>query len=324
MSRHHWFLPFWLTAVALTASADETKDVQDWLEKMSRAVKSQNYQGVFVYLHGTQLEAMHIAHSGDGERDQERLISLNGAAREVLRDKDSVTCIVPDAKQVFVDRHRSRRQFPALLPIDIGRLAPYYTFQFLGSDRVAGRLTRVIGIIPQDSYRYGYRLYLDQDTALPLKSDLMDDTGIPVAQIMFTSIEIDPALTISDLTQEAERLGLGFKRSTREHGKNQVNNLRWRFGKLPDGFSLSAHHQWVDTSNDTPVEHLVLSDGLASLSVYVERMRQQVEGLEGGSRIGAVNAWGRSLAGYQVTAVGEVPQKTARMVVDFLEYASVD
>ncbi len=325
MAHRLWALPLWLAFLAMTVAADENENVQDWLEKMNRAVRSQNYQGVFVYLHGAQLEAMRILHSVDGEQERERLVSLNGAAREVIRDRDSVTCIMPDSRQVSVDKRSPHNKFPSVLPMDLASLSRYYAFHFLGRDRVADRSVKVIGIIPKDNFRYGYRLFLDEATALPLKSDLMDDSGRPVAQIMFTSLQVGGHVELPETRAAEEHRGEGSHTAV-NLGPEIFEDAQspWRFGDLPDGFSLQARNQWTDGNGGAPVEHLVLSDGLASVSVHIESTEQGDEGLEGGSRVGAVNAWGGVVGGHQVTAVGEVPQKTVRLVVESLEQVAVD
>ncbi len=323
-ARHLWALPLWLALTAV-AAADESGNVLGWLEKMNKAVRGQNYQGVFVYLHGAQLEAMRILHTVEGGHERERLVSLNGAAREVMRDGDSVTCITPYSRLISVDKRSSHKRFPAVLPMDLANLSRYYLFHVLGRDRVAGRFVKVIGIIPRDSFRYGYRLFLDEDTALPLKSDLMDESGSPVAQIMFTSLQVGDKVELPETTAVEEHQGDEFHTAVTLGPQTYEDaQSRWRFGYLPDGFFLRARNHWKDRKAGVLVEHLVLSDGLASMSVYIEKSEQGQEGLDGGSRIGAVNAWGARVGAYQVTAVGEVPQKTVRLVVESLEQASVD
>jgi sigma-E factor negative regulatory protein RseB len=73
-----------------------------------------------------------------------------------------------------------------------------------------------------------------------------------------------------------------------------------------------------DPSGNNVIEQYVLSDGLASLSIFVEAAGQD-EALQGVSHLGAVNAWGGERQGYQVTAVGEVPAVTLLDVVDAMQ-----
>lgn len=322
MPSRFWLLAAWLaTAVPLSGYADDL-DALGWIKRMAHAVHTIDYQGTFVYLHGNQLEAMQIVHAVKEGEEREQLVSLNGAAREVIRDKDSVICILPENKAVSVSKRQADRGFPTLLPLNLDQLSAYYDFRILGDDRVAGRPTKVVVVIPRDAYRYGYRLSLDTQHALPLKTDMLDEMGLPVAQFMFTTLQLDPDLSdTSSLLATAKQEG--FTWIQQEPAGNVPDNetSAWQFHQLPAGFSLQVRTQHGDDSSSERTEHFVFSDGLAMLSVYVEKAGGS-SGLEGESRMGAVNAFGARVAGHQVTVVGEVPAQTVRQVAGSMEYVA--
>jgi sigma-E factor negative regulatory protein RseB len=290
---------------------------RQWLERMIDAVNNLDYQGTFIYLHDNQLETMLIEHRVKNGRSWERLSSLNGEPREVIRDQDSITCVLPGAQENSVDKRALGKQFFALLPEDLGKLDTYYGFSVLGKGRVAGRNTIVVAIVPRDGYRYGYRFFLDEESALPLKSDLMSEKGKAVEQTMFTQVAIGLA-EMGDSTHEpaalAETIVLKSVRNQPKITQNPSEHL-WSFQDLPNGFRLSMRNQLPDLNGAQMVEQYVLTDGLASLSVFVETAGRG-EALKGVSRLGAINAWGGEVQGYQVTAVGEVPAVTLFGVVD--------
>ncbi|HKK14461.1 MAG TPA: MucB/RseB C-terminal domain-containing protein [Gammaproteobacteria bacterium] len=311
-----WGLWGWcllLVATPVLASGD---DAAQWLDKMSRAVQTLSYEGTFVYLHGGRLEAMHIVHRGSAKGEQERLVSLTGAAREVIRSNKTITCILPDSKSVMVDRDLPGEPFPERFPGNIARLGRDYQFQALGTDRMAGRSARVIAIKPRDRYRYGHRLWLDQKTHLLLKSDLTNARGVPVEQVMFTHLQIrdhipdaalKPALTGRDFTW--------YRGGGRAGSGGPVPDSGWRVGRVPRGFTLAYHRRHKLASGSRPVEHMMYSDGLATVSVYIEEHDgDRDDRLQGLSAMGALNAYGRTVDGHQVTVVGEVPQATVRMI----------
>jgi sigma-E factor negative regulatory protein RseB len=60
----------------------------------------------------------------------------------------------------------------------------------------------------------------------------------------------------------------------------------------------------------------VLSDGLATVSVYIDETAEISQAFEGATRSGATHAVARPLAGHQVTVVGEVPQQTVQWIAD--------
>ena len=282
---------------------------QQWLGRMNDAVRQLNYEGTFVYLHDGQLEAMHLIHVMHPDTgEHERLLSLNGAAREVVRDDHGVACIWPDTGSVFVESRNGELGFPVILPRDLGKLHSHYEYLALGPDRVAGKNAQQILIHPRDAYRYGYRLWIDEASGLPLKSDLLDETGEAIEQIMFTSLsvfeEINPEhLRHMDVPDIAE---------TPQH--NDISGKsRWSTDLMPEGFLMTAHGMRPE-ENGHVVEHMVFSDGLASFSVYIEPTVGET--LNGASRMGSISAFGMRKGEYQITVVGEVPEATVRQVAE--------
>ena len=70
-------------------------DAMAQLVEMTNAVRQTNYDGVVVYSSGSRMETMRIVHGFDGEQERERLVSLTGDAREIVRDGDAVICVLP-------------------------------------------------------------------------------------------------------------------------------------------------------------------------------------------------------------------------------------
>ncbi len=64
--------------------------------------------------------------------EKERLLSLNGEAREVIRDNQNLTCIWPSSRKVVVDFSRKNTFSPIFIPDDIARLEKFYEMKLLG------------------------------------------------------------------------------------------------------------------------------------------------------------------------------------------------
>lgn len=268
------------------------------LEGMNRALRSLDYEGTLVHLHENRLETLHLVHRVDGGRVQERLVSLSGPVRAVTRERDRVTCVMPDGHPISVKSHAGRKLLRTDR-IDPGALADRYQISIEGVARVAGRDTDVLAIKPRDGLRYGYRFHLDRATTLPLKSDLIDQAGEPIEQLMFTSLV---------LHEDADDPGAEGPPTESPQGQPEPQaNPRWRFESRPAGFE-QVMYDTLRAPSGAEVEHFVFSDRLSAYSVYIERDAK--EGLEGVTRIGAVHAAGRRLGGHQVTVVGEVPAAT--------------
>jgi len=303
----------------ISAAVSAERDVRAWLSSMVESVRTLNYHGTFVFLHDNQLESMQITHIVDSEGEKERLVSLNGAAREVVRDDASVTCVAPDAKSISVSRRGTGGAFRAVFSMDVDALSEYYDFQLLNRARVVGRETQVVAILPKDAYRYGYRIYLDVEKSLPLQTDMVDDKGAVIAQIMFTSIEIDPGVAgMSEQDLDGREYFHWVQREAVEI-KDEPDVGEWALEEVPRGYRIRLRAQMPGGAEASPVNHLLLTDGLASLSLYIEPKVTKYE-LTGSSRMGAVNAFGRVVDGHQITAVGAVPAVTVERIAGALKH----
>ena len=105
--------------VVLAAETLDQADALAWLERIARVARQLNYSGTFVYQHGDQVETSRITHYFDRTGEYEKLETLDGPAREFIRNNDNVTCYLPDSKAVVVEK-RTARQFPAFLPEVLG------------------------------------------------------------------------------------------------------------------------------------------------------------------------------------------------------------
>ncbi len=280
----------------------------DWLMRINDAARRLDYDGTFVYLHGGMLEALRIVHRNDGGRVRERLLSLNGAPREVLRDGETVQCYLPDEKSVVVEQHKAdARGFPALLPEQLAVLDENYAISLGPTMRVAGRRAQQIIVRPHDKMRYGHHLWADVETGLLLKADLLDTNGEMIEQFMFSQIMIGD-VPMDALKAENSGAGLRWHRVA-EDGDSAAVPGAWTLTVLPKGFRLATRMTRKVPVRNVPVEHLVVSDGLATVSVFIEKAGAS-PAIQGTTRMGAVHAHGRRMDGHQVTAVGEAPQAT--------------
>lgn len=315
----------WVIAALLLASgpALARENAREWLDDMSGALTNLNYDGTFVYLHDGRMEAMRIIHRVDEAGQRERLVSLSGSAREVLRDDRTVTCILSDIRSVMVGQSRSSQPFP-LLPEDIDSISRYYRLEDAGDDRMAGQPARVITITPRDAYRYGYRFWIDRDSAMLLKSELTGVDGQVIEQVMFTRLSIGTDIPEQEL--QPAMSGDGYEWTSQMSSGRQRPSLDgnpdWVVRDLPDGFAMTHYQRRPVRKGRGNAEHMVFSDGLATVSVYIEDAGKVAQPLTGLSGMGAMNAYGMETDGFQVTVVGEVPPATVEMIATSLARAS--
>jgi len=291
-------------------------DAQQWLERMSTASRSLNYTGTFVYQHQNNLEAMQIVHAMDDSGERERLLSLTGPKREVLRDNQVVTCILGDSQAVMVNRSRPRTPFPLSFPRELTELEKHYSFDVLGEDRVAGLDCRVVAVQPRDEYRYGRKLCVHDQSHLLLRSEVTGAEGRAVERMMFTSVDFPQDISAQELSPNLDGADFTWQREPEKQPEpgDSAPDSRWKVVQVPDGFMLTDHNWHQLSAQEQGVEHWVYSDGLASVSVYIEKSQKKHDVYSGRSQRGALNAFGTMVAGYYVTVVGEVPRQTVEMI----------
>ncbi len=294
---------------------------REWIEKMSRAMQDQTYVGTFVYLHGDEVETMKIYHSKIDGVEHERLISLNGEAREIIRDADSVVCIWPGSKSVIVSKAQPRTPFPQFEPQQLTALSEFYEFRKGRDARVAGRRTKVIDIVPQDNYRYGYRLWIDKETFLLIRSAMRDNTGKLVEQVMFTDISYPETVPLEMFSASISGKRHEWMVDEDEPFKPVEPIINSDIPgvdemALPGGFELVSDKVTPVGGSTHAVRRLMYSDGLASLSVFISSAEDESSGgaLNGGTAMGAVNAFGVQHEQWHATVVGEVPGATVEML----------
>jgi sigma-E factor negative regulatory protein RseB len=310
------------TVAGPALAADDTEGAKAWLDRLAHAMQTLSYRGDFVYQHDGKLEAMRIVHAGGDGNERERLVHLNGTAREVVRDHGRVTCIFPDRRAVMVEKSRRRGPFPAALAGNLENLTPHYALKLGGTDRMAGRSARLVAMLPKDSYRYGHRIWMDERSGLLLKSELLNEQGEPIEQIMFTNLEVLDSIPQAHLEPDAVAEGYTWftdgtdgtdGAADSDEGGLAVNH-RWHVEWLPGGFNLISHTRRQLAASPMPVEHMLFSDGLASVSVFIDRQDGAPKAPVGATGRGAINAFSRIIGGQYVTVVGEVPQETTRRI----------
>lgn len=306
--------------VALFAGDGHADEAKVSLARMLEAAETLNYEGTFVYIQGNHLEAMEISHRGQDEGWQ-HLSALNGTPREIIVTENDVVCLLPEKRITCQGIGQRRSPFPISLPNDLDQLEDYYHFRVLGKDRTASHATQVIGIEPADDYRFGYRFWVHEDSGMVLRSALLDETGQVLEQLMFTEFAVHPP---TDLPEQPPLPTFVRANDDATPGQQPVpaEDSAWSLGELPPGFRQILHNRYADPDITHATEHMVLSDGLATVSVFLEPLASGGEAvLDGFSRMGAMNAFGITRSNHQIMVVGEVPELTVRTIASALIHA---
>lgn len=307
MQAVHLAQPRWLAACLLallvwSSGAARAETALDWLNRAATSARTLNYSGVYVYHHGEHVEVLRVLHRNDASGEQEKVEVLDGTPRQFLRINNDVYCHMPDGKHVRLERNAVRRFFPALLPAQPAPLADFYDIKLGGSERVAGRVCQVIILEPRDAYRHSYQLWLDKQTGLPLKTRSVNENGSVVSMFVFSEIQIgkapDARLFRNDMT--GKRI--------QQASLDKPAGITWDV-VAPPGYARVQEALRPLPGKKSPVTHMVFSDGLSVLSMFVEPIDPQSQAMQGLSAEGAIGVYARQVEGHNVTVLGEVPSQ---------------
>lgn len=312
--------------VASNAVADQFAEARQWLERMSSAMREQSYQGTFVYVRGDDVETIRLTHVLENGAIRERLVALSGPPREVVRDGRGLRAVGGGQDATPPPPRIDGVPIPGFSAASLERARSRYMFEMGGEGRIAGYQGRKLTITPKDQYRYGYELWLEDRTALLLRWVLYDPDRRPLAKLMFTELVTGDAVDPAGLGEEAAGPAPEAAAAPQDAPPGPAAAAPGAFPtdglNLPPGFVLAAHGR--DPARPDS-EHLVFSDGLASVSVYLEPFEEATGLPEGLSRVGTTNAWSRRGEDRRITVVGEVPPVTLKTIGrSFLDLESAD
>ena len=310
-------LAVWLALVAMPALAESSRNADEaraWIARMSEALANRNYDGLFTHQTRHQTETMRIVHRVQDGRSVERLVSLDGSGREIVTTPEEVHCYMPDRKTVLVEPRNDRASLINALPLAANQAASQYSFAMKTGKRILGRDVRMIEVTPRDGFRYGYRLWLDEETAMPLRSQVSDEKGGPIEQIHFTKLEMPDRIDAKETEPGIDASGFRWVRTGHKLARQPVSGPTWRAARVPPGFRLVGARLQPVPGVPVPAQHLIFSDGFASVSVFIEPGPPSGPAQVEVSTIGSSSAYSTRVGGHVVTAVGEVPPMTVRFI----------
>ncbi len=295
-------------------------DAMSWLKKIAAASHQTNYTGTFVYQHDNRVETSSIAHFVDGRGEYEKLEIMDGPPREIIRDNDNVTCYLPEAKTVVVEK-RAPSRFPSILPEQLSVITENYTIKKGETDRVAGHDCQTITLEPRDNLRYGHKFCVELNSGLPLRARMYNDSNQIVEAFAFTQFNTGGAFNKDALKSRyaAKSKDWHVDRSALEHGESSAES-GWTLTNQPAGFKKLTEMKRLIDSGAVQVSQLVYSDGLAAVSVFIEPL-PKVMPPTGPTYQGAVNIFVRADSEHIITVMGETPARTVKQIAEALSYS---
>ncbi len=307
-------------APAAAAPAAESRNVSEWLMRMHEASRNRSsYIGTFVVSSGGVMSSAKIWHVCDGTQQMERVDTLTGPPRSTFRHNDQVVTFMPEHKLVRTEKRESLGLFPELLKSTSSHIGDFYEARQEGRERVAGVDTDVIALVPKDGMRFGYRVWAEQKKGLVVKLQTLDADGKVLEQSAFSELQFDAPVKIEKLTQMMNKVE-GYRVEKSGLVKTTASAEGWALQKPVAGFQpISCHKRpRAAQSGDAPMQW-VFSDGLASVSIFVEPFDAQRHLKESRMAMGATQSLTRRMDAYWLTVMGEVPPATLSLFADGLE-----
>lgn len=293
-----------------------------WLSRVHEAPRRRAYVGTFVVSAGGHMASARIWHVCDGAQQVERVESLSGVPRSTYRRNDQVMTFLPESKKVIAEKRESVGLFPNLVPHDGAAIVQSYRLEPSGQERVAGFDADVVQLQARDRLRFGYRVWTEKKTGLVVKLQTLDVTGRVLEQSAFSDLQLDEPVNMAKLLQVMNRTQ-GFDVETPVMTKTTAAGQGWVFKSVVPGFDLvGCHNRALSVEPGAPAAQMmqcVFSDGLASVSLFVEGFDARRHARPGAQAFGATHTLTRRMGDWWLTAVGEVPGATLVIFAQGLE-----
>lgn len=310
-----------LLAMPLAALAAAPED-ELWvmLEKAGQAAHKLNYKGIFVYQSGRIVSSMQITHMNYAQGEFARLVSLDGAPREIFRQGNDVVIYNPHNEKIVIERRRVQSSFPALLPGLPDMLKANYQVRRAGQERVGGRDGVIIHLEPRDNYRYGYKFSVDREFGLLLKSVMLNERKEMIEQIAFNQLAL---MNTEDMDWFRPNVTPGktyVMQPEETVSPALLEGEGWVIAQLPPGFRKVDQVRRKVPGKSAPVHHLVFSDGLASVSLFIETLDKAAAPKQGLASQGVTNVYANAVDGHQIIVVGDVPEATVKQIANAVSF----
>ncbi|NOU25915.1 MAG: transcriptional regulator [Methylotenera sp.] len=312
----HFVLACLLAGAMQCAQAANSEEDWQVLQKAALAARALSYQGIFVCQSGQKTKSVQIKHYFDGQNEFGHNVVLDGTPREVLSQGGDLVIYNQRNEKVVIEKRRGQNMFPAILPTNLDLVKTSYSVRSGDTERVAGREAQILFLEPKDNLRYSYRFWIDKEYGLILKSVMFNGNNQMMDSIAFNQLNL---FNTVDLDWFKPRI---------DHKKNYVmedevptkadTNIspHWTLKELPAGYRKVDQMIREVHGKPFPVTHVIFSDGLASVSLFVEPLLNGIKPRVGHSTVGNTSFYS-NVAGYlQITVLGEVPEVTVAKIAN--------
>lgn len=291
------------------------------LQKASQAARELSYKGVFVYQSGNASKSVQLTHMNYGQGEYARMVVLDGAPREVLSQGSDVAIFSPKNEKIMIEKKRGQNMFPALLPSNLAALKASYQAKTAGTERIGGRDAFVVNLSPRDQMRYGYRFWLDREYGLLLKTMTLSEHGDGLEQIAFSQLTLMDDQNMDWFKPKFDP-SKSYEMDQDAPAKVSDSEMDWDVAQLPTGYRKVDQVKQPAQGKTGLMTQMIFSDGLASISVFIEPIVKGGRPKVGHAVVGATNFYGLVEDGHQIMVVGEVPESAVMQFANVVNFKS--
>ena len=292
------------------------------LQKAAYAARELNYQGVFVYQNGNQSRSVQITHMNNAGQELTRNLVLDnslatGQPREVFSQGSDIVIMHPKKEKIIIEKRRGQNLFPAMLPSDLQGIKANYTARLDVVDYVAGRHAQIVVLVPKDAFRYTYKIWADSEFGLLVKMELLNHKNAMLEQIGFSELSM---LNTQDLNWFQPKIDVKKSYVMEDNTPFSQVNSDWIVAELPVGYVKINHISLHVPKKAAPVDQIIFSDGIASVSLFIEPLAKGARPKMGHMLVGSTNICANVINGYQIMVVGEVPEATVMQIAKAVSF----
>ena len=307
-------LPAVALGVACAAHAAPGGDPLDWLKRAAQGARHASYEGTYVHINGDHTSTVRVTHVAAGGDEHERIEPLDDSSLDIVRHNDDTFCRFPDAKTVRLDPRIASRFFPNLLSAAAESIAQAYEVKLGKTERVLGFQCQWLRLEPRDALRYPQAVCAEVGTGLIVRAKTYNAERQVVEQYTFTDLKLGPQVGRTDLKSLFRARNRQWISDGQPRDEAVAADSGWQVQRVPAGFQKIAELKRALPGRPQPVAQIVYTDGLATLSVFVEPNATPPRAAEADSEDGTTAFFVRPIGEHVVSVLGEVPAATVQQV----------
>lgn len=297
------------------AAASPGNEPLVWLQRVVDSARVTTFAGTVEHKAGGNTSTSRITHIFLSGVEHEKIESLDGPRREILRHNEELQCFYPDAKTVRLDRRVTARFFPAVLSGPAPAIAENYSVKLGETERVLQQDCRWIHLDPRDALRYAQRLCAEVGSGLVMRAKTLGNRGQVIEQFTFTDLRMGSQVSRGEVKSTFYGQSKDWRTDSQPRDEVKEVDTGWTVNALPPGFRKVKEMARRMPGREKPVSQIVFTDGVAYFSVFVEPLAPGARPGESNlAEQGDFSVFVGPVGESQVTVLGEVPPATTQQV----------